>query len=227
MTISKSIVAVVLAVALVALPASAQVSPTQEADSETAALQELVASQETLIMEQQELIVQQQELINEQEALLTTFRRLINIYRCMFDVDTEVVPGGCPETAPRERTPEEAADAAIVYQAWLAEAPRVARARTAWRGAALILQNGEATNDSPAILRLIDTVSAEFNQTTAIIPLLQSEWLIELFTIMAAAIQDISDTHAADPPTEEMARVILESLDRLDNLEEGIGELCP
>ena len=42
-------------------------------------------------------------LIQRQEALL-------NVYRCRFDVDTEIVPGGCPETGVSQPTPEVESD---------------------------------------------------------------------------------------------------------------------
>ncbi|MCY4193275.1 MAG: transglycosylase family protein [bacterium] len=57
-------------------------------------------ARDATIANQQELISRQQKLIDAQEALL-------NDYRCMFDIDTQLVPDGCPE--PARPSPEPAA----------------------------------------------------------------------------------------------------------------------
>lgn len=43
------------------------------------------------------------QLVADQEALL-------NVYRCQFNIDTELVPDGCPETAPTTQTEPEEVD---------------------------------------------------------------------------------------------------------------------
>ena len=35
------------------------------------------------------------------DSLITDQEALLNVYRCLFDVDTELVPGGCEMRAPR------------------------------------------------------------------------------------------------------------------------------
>jgi len=61
-------------------------------------------SRDDIIKSQQELIANQQTLIDAQESLL-------NDYRCLFDIDTQLVPNGCPEPVPTPTAPPTAAPA--------------------------------------------------------------------------------------------------------------------
>lgn len=208
----RTVFAVVLAVVLVALPASAQVSQTEGADSRIAVLEELVASQETLIMGQQALI-------DEQEDLL-------NAYRCLFDVDVEVVPGGCPGAAPQALSAEEAADAALLCAGWLAEREATQLQRTAWRGGAIILQSGAVDTSHPALMRLVATVDRDYSRISPILPSLQSEPLAGLMAAMAEAIKAISDNYASSVSDDDMAASIYAALDRLEELDEELARIC-
>ncbi|WP_420638906.1 transglycosylase family protein [Candidatus Poriferisocius sp.] len=47
--------------------------------------------------ERDAVIANQAALIAEQETLIVAQEALLNEYRCLFDIDTEVVPDGCPD----------------------------------------------------------------------------------------------------------------------------------
>ena len=53
--------------------------------------------------ERDALIARQQALITEQATLIAAQEALLNEYRCLFDIDTQLVPNGCPE--PPQPTP--------------------------------------------------------------------------------------------------------------------------
>lgn len=55
--------------------------------------------------EREVLIASQQLLIDEQETLIVAQESLLNEYRCRFDIDTQLVPNGCPEPARPAPTP--------------------------------------------------------------------------------------------------------------------------
>lgn len=55
------------------------------------------------------LIARQQALIDEQATLIVAQESLLNDYRCLFDVDTQLVPNGCP--SPTQPTPAPTATA--------------------------------------------------------------------------------------------------------------------
>ena len=55
--------------------------------------------------ERDALIARQQALIDEQETLITAQEALLNEYRCLFDIDTQLVPNGCPEQVQPTVTP--------------------------------------------------------------------------------------------------------------------------
>lgn len=59
--------------------------------------------------ERDALIARQQSLIAEQETLIVAQESLLNDYRCLFDVDTQLVPNGCP--SPTQPTPAPTATA--------------------------------------------------------------------------------------------------------------------
>ncbi len=48
-------------------------------------------------------IAEQEKLIADRDALIAAQESLLNDYRCMFDIDTQLVPGGC--AAPAQPTP--------------------------------------------------------------------------------------------------------------------------
>ena len=47
--------------------------------------------------ERDALITRQQALIEEQQVLIVAQESLLNEYRCRFDIDTQLVPNGCPK----------------------------------------------------------------------------------------------------------------------------------
>ncbi len=47
-----------------------------------------------------DLIARQETLIAQQEALIVAQESLLNAYRCRFDIDTQMVPDGCPDPTP-------------------------------------------------------------------------------------------------------------------------------
>ena len=47
-----------------------------------------------------------QQDISVRDMLIVTQESLLNTYRCLFNVDTQVVPGGCPDARPTETKPE-------------------------------------------------------------------------------------------------------------------------
>ncbi|WP_419918029.1 transglycosylase family protein [Candidatus Poriferisocius sp.] len=47
-----------------------------------------------------DLITRQEALISQQEALIVAQESLLNNYRCLFDIDTQLVPGGCADSTP-------------------------------------------------------------------------------------------------------------------------------
>ncbi len=49
-------------------------------------------------------IARQQALIAEQQTLITAQEALLNDYRCLFEIDTQLVPNGCPEKAQPTQT---------------------------------------------------------------------------------------------------------------------------
>ena len=49
--------------------------------------------------ERDAVIARQGALIAEQQALIAAQESLLNTYRCLFDIDTQLVPNGCPEQA--------------------------------------------------------------------------------------------------------------------------------
>lgn len=55
--------------------------------------------------ERDALIARQQALITEQATLIAAQEALLNEYRCLFDIDTQLVPNGCPEPAQPTPTP--------------------------------------------------------------------------------------------------------------------------
>lgn len=210
MTSTKTVFAVVLAVALFAGAASAQTSPNEEAGDRTAVLEELVESQERLIG-------QQQALIDEQEALL-------NAYRCMFKVDVEVVPGGCPSPALSE---EEATDGALLCAGWLEEREQTAFIVTKFVAIASTLERGMDTRDAPRFQPgMGDLVAGYHARVSAVIPNLKSERLTGLFSAMADALQTVLDANARGSSAEEMAAAIFAAVDRLNELDAVLAEIC-
>lgn len=212
MTSPKAILAAVLAVALVAGPASAQTSPTQSADERVAALEQLVESQETLIG-------QQQALIGEQEALL-------NAYRCMFKVDVEVVPGGCPGP---ELSEAEAADAALLCTGWRNEAVSTQQIINDWTNVAMWLENADSATlaASDSLRQMAAALLPQLrDRVTAVIPSIQSERLTGLMTAVADGIQALADTIAEDGSASEVAAAIYAAIDRFNELEEVFVEIC-
>ena len=55
--------------------------------------------------ERDAVIARQQALIDEQETLITAQEALLNEYRCLFDIDTQLVPDGCPDLPRPTSTP--------------------------------------------------------------------------------------------------------------------------
>ena len=55
--------------------------------------------------ERDALIARQQALITEQETLIAAQEALLNEYRCLFDIDTQLVPNGCPKPVQPTPTP--------------------------------------------------------------------------------------------------------------------------
>lgn len=213
---TKTILTIVLAVVLIAGPTSAQTSPTGSAEERVAALEELTASQERLIGQQEALIDKQQVLIDKQEALL-------NDYRCMFEVDLEVVPGGCPVP---ELSEVEAADAALLCTGWQDEALSTRLVVNAWTAAALALEAGIVTMDSDELRRLAELVDGYEARVLAIIPNLKSELLVGLMGAMADSIKAVSDTYAQGGPAGEMAIVIRAAVAQLRELDAAIAGVC-
>ena len=209
MTRTKAILAVVLAVALLAGPATAQDPPTGSADERIAALEELVESQETLIG-------QQQTLVDEQEALL-------NAYRCMFKVDVEVVPGGCPDSALSEA---EAADAVLLCAGWLAEREDTRQRLAVWTVIAFRLNSGAIAMDNPILQQAAPNLDEYHARVSAVIPNLNSERLAGLMGGMADDLQAMTDAYARQSPATEMAALIFTAIDQLDELDAAIGEIC-
>ncbi len=209
MTSRKSIIIIVLAVALFAGSVSAQTRPSGEEEDRTAMLEELIESQEGLIG-------QQQALIDEQEALLNT-------YRCRFKVDVEVVPGGCAAPALSE---EEAADGAQLCAGWREEAHYTQLIVASWTFVATGLNNGDITMDAPPLQRLSASVDEYRERVSAIIPNLESERFSELFGAMAEEIKAVADTYARDGSADEMVTVIFAALDQLAELEAALAEVC-
>lgn len=221
----KTTFAIVLVLALFAGPASAQAPPTEEVEDRTAILEELVESQERLIK-------QQQALINDQEALL-------NAYRCMFKVDVEVVPGGCPSL---ELTEAEAADGALLCPGYRAEAQDTELIAGAWALVAQALEQGLTGLDDPRLLQMFGGVSEQSEDVVigevgnlvdgyrarvlAIIPNLNSERFTGLFNAMADSIQVVFDTFTGGGPADEMAAAVRTALERLSELNAALAELC-
>ena len=81
-------IGIVLAVGVSASPAGGQVTDQQVAQIES--LKAMIAEQEKLIANRDTLIAAQESLLND--------------YRCMFDIDTQLVPNGCPEKAQPTQT---------------------------------------------------------------------------------------------------------------------------
>ncbi len=46
-----------------------------------------------------------QTLVSEQQTLITAQESLLNVYRCLFDIDTQLVPNGCPDPDQPTQTP--------------------------------------------------------------------------------------------------------------------------
>ena len=226
----KTTFAIVLVLALFAGPASAQAPPTEEVEDRTAILEELVESQERLIK-------QQQALINDQEDLL-------NAYRCMFEVDVEVVPGGCPGS---EISEAEAADGVVMCAGWRAEAQDTEYIADAWTLVAQTLElypasindrhfasllgggseqtseDAERSVPSDQVSRLLDGYHA---RVLAIIPTLSSERITGLMQAMADSIQAIIDSFTGGDTADEVAAEIRTGLQRLDELNEALAEVC-
>ena len=209
MTSIRAILTVVLVAALLAGPASAQSPPSGSADERIAALEELAESQETLIG-------QQQALIDEQEALL-------NAYRCLFKVDVEVVPDGCPDSVLSE---EEAADAALLCAGWLDEREVTRHRLAVWTTIAIRLKNGAIAMDSPFLKQAAPNLDQYLARISATIPALKSEQLTGLMGAMADDIKEIVDSFARGVPADEMAAVIFAGIDQLGELDAVLGELC-
>lgn len=215
MTSTKAIFTVVLAIALFAGPASAQTSPTGSADERVAALLELAESQERLIKQQQALIDEQQTLIDDQEDLLNT-------YRCLFDVDTQLVPDGCPSTL----TEAEIADGELICAGWLAEREQTGRIVRRFSALVVVLEEGFISTDNEHYQRVGRGADQFLARTAAVIPILSSERLIALFTEMVDAIQELIDVRDREASAGEIAAAISAALDQLDELDAAIGRIC-
>lgn len=209
MTRTKAIFAVVLVVALLAGPASAQDPPTGSADERIAVLEELVESQETLIN-------QQQTLVDEQEALL-------NAYRCMFKVDVEVVPGGCPGPVFSEA---EEADAVLLCAGWRDEREDTQRRLAVWTAIAFRLESGAMAMDNPILQRAAPNLDEYHARVSGIIPTLNSERFTGLMGAMADDLQAMSDAYARQVPANEMAALIFTGIEQLSELDAAFEEIC-
>jgi len=55
-----------------------------------------------------------QQDIRGRDQLIETQESLLNAYRCLFSVDTQIVPGGCPSGEPTRATPESGQEAAPI-----------------------------------------------------------------------------------------------------------------
>ena len=211
MTSTKAVLAVVLAVALLAGPASGQAPPRDSTEERIAALEELAESQEALIG-------QQQALIDEQEALLNT-------YRCMFKVDVEMVPGDCPGPALSE---EEVADGELMCTGWIEERKETQSRLVAWTNVSALLKNGTITMDNPTFQALASVLDEYHARVSAVIPSLKTERLIGLMVAMADAIRATADAFAQAQgiTADEMAAVISIAIDRLGELDAALDEIC-
>ncbi len=200
----RTIVAAVMVASLVAVPASAQ---SDNAPNQGESL-------EMLLDEQQALIGQQQTLIAAQEKLL-------NAYRCQHDVDTHVVPGGCPGEA-------EANDEALLCAGWLSERERTANIRNTFLLIAGMMERGEGTSADNLVSQLTATnpIASYRDRAAAPIPAIMSERLAARFTAMVEALDAMIDAYAQRLPHDERAALIRSAIDRLDELDADLAELC-
>ena len=61
-----------------------------------AELEQQISAQETQIATLEQLIASQTSHIATQASLIAAQEALLNAYRCLYNVDTQIVPGGCP-----------------------------------------------------------------------------------------------------------------------------------
>lgn len=198
MSIAKTLTAVVLAVALIAGTASAQPADSQD---------ELIAAQETLIAEQRELI-------DSQEALLSA-------YRCMFDVDVELVPDGCGATF----TDVEQADGVLLCPGWVAQRAGAQSIVQAWQ----FLRTGIIANsialDDGVVDRLVNFLGGYREQLTALLPALSSERFRTLLGQAADSIDAVAGA-AQERATGELLEALNTGLAVFDEVQRLFSTLC-
>ena len=197
-------------------------------------MQELIDAQETLIGQQQALIGDLQTLVGQQQALSNDQEALLNAYRCMFNVDTQVVPGGCDgqdagqsEPGQQEDSQKVAADAALLCPNWIAELEATQAIKSAWTDSAKALEVGDVTRANDLFQQAINTIRISYaGRLQTLIPVLQSERLIGLFTAMNNSLLKLSNTLESESSDQELADAIFAAVDQLEEIEAVLNPLC-
>ncbi|WP_419927290.1 hypothetical protein [Candidatus Poriferisocius sp.] len=172
---------------------------------------ELIAAQEVLIAEQRELIEAQEELLNE--------------YRCLFGIDTRVVPDRCGLVL----TPLEEADVIGMCSGWLAETETAASVVAYLEFFARIPAAGVHVPALPpgttgaAVMEQL-TVYAEI--LSSIIPTLESERISQLLTSVTATIDAVVEISLRGGLSADRAAHTRTGLEQFNQLQRIFTAVC-